>query len=141
MEKFEFLSKVNGVRWVDRGVSFDGMDCYGLVILYYRHVLGINLPLPDGYKNGKPTQDCWAKETVSGRWDECNSPARDGLVFTAYRGKTPLHVGIMIDKKMALHCRGDDSAPGKVEVHSIKAIESVYGKVTFHRYVGDKCQK
>lgn len=139
MNQLEFIQAVNGKPWVNRAVSMDGMDCYGLVILYYRHVLGIELPVPDGYIENESTPNCWINETESGRWEAIDRPESHGIVFTAYNGDTPLHVGIMIDRQKAIHCRGNDSAPGKVEIHSIKAIQSVYGKVTFHKYVGEQC--
>lgn len=138
MTQNEFIEKVRGVKWENRKVSLDGMDCYGLVILYYRMVLGINLPVPEGYERNESISDCWSNETSSGRWVEVPRPSESDLVFTAYRGNQPLHVGVMLNSLKAIHCRGLEDEPGHVEIHSIKAIKSIFGKVTFHKYVGDK---
>lgn len=136
MTQNEFVLSAQGKPWVNRASSFDGMDCYGLVMLYYKEVLGIDLPEPEGYSELDDISLCWEKETSSGRWEPSDRPTRNAIVFTAYRGNTPLHVGVMLDHKRAIHCRGDCSIKGKVEIHSIRAIESIYGKVSFHRYIG-----
>lgn len=137
MTQNEFVIRVNSMPWVNRASSFDGMDCYGLVMLYYKHVLGIELPCPKGYLDREKIADCWVSETSSGRWERVNRPCSDGIVFTSYIGEFPMHVGIMLDNKRAIHCRGSEENPGKVEIHNIAAIQSVYGKTTFHRYIGD----
>lgn len=137
MNQNEFVEQVNSKPWINRSVDLNGMDCYGLVILYYRHVLGIELPTPQGYLQFDDMSECWSNETKSGRWEIVDRPVSGGLVFTAYHGETPLHVGIMLDRQRAIHCRGTDELGGKVEIHKISAIEKYYGKVTFHKYVGE----
>lgn len=51
----EFIKKVIGVKWVDRASTFKQMDCWGLVILYYRHVLKIELATIIGYETSQAT--------------------------------------------------------------------------------------
>lgn len=34
----DFISKVIGVPWANRACSFEKVDCWGLCVLYYRHV-------------------------------------------------------------------------------------------------------
>ncbi|WP_276904583.1 hypothetical protein [Frischella perrara] len=51
----EFIKKVIGVKWVDRASTFKKMDCWGLVILYYRHVLKIELATIIGYETSQAT--------------------------------------------------------------------------------------
>lgn len=131
-----FINSVNGKPWVNRGLSIDGMDCYGLVILFYRDVLGIELPIPDGYAENNEMSQCWSSEISSGRWETVKRPEKNGLVFTAYRGNTPMHVGIMIDRLRAIHSRGTVENGGKVEIHNISSLERYYGKITFHKYIG-----
>lgn len=136
MTESDFVDKVLDVPWVNRGTSFDGMDCYGVVILYYRHVLGIELPNPAGYVEGVKTDQCWASETSSGRWQQVDRPSSGGIVLTAYYGDTPVHVGMVISGRRVLHCRGSESERGKVEIHNIAAIERAYGRVTYHEFRG-----
>ena len=132
MNETDFINKSLDVPWVNRGMSFDGMDCYGLVILYYRLVLGIELPMPSGYIEKEPINECWDAETGSGRWAAESRPIKNGIVLTAYRGDTPIHVGVVVSGGRLLHCRGNENEPGKVEIHRISAIEKIYGRVTYH---------
>lgn len=136
MDKLEFVERMVGVEWKHRRYDFGGVDCHGLVILYYREVLGIDIGVPPGYHDDRSMQDCWHDEEQSGKWEQVDRPAEDTVVFTCYNGDRPAHVGIMISRTHALHCRGSIDEPGRVEVHKIKVLERMAGRVTFHRYKG-----
>ena len=123
-----------GKPWVNRASSFGSVDCFGLVMLYYRHVMGIDLPAVDGFKENNNFLDCY-KSGID-QWQEVNAPTENGLMFTCYRGGTPMHVGLCIGKGFALHARGNVNQPGKVEIHSIRAIAHLYGKITYHKFIG-----
>ena len=43
MHQPDFIHAMEGKPWRDRACSFDAADCWGLVVLYYRHVLGIEI--------------------------------------------------------------------------------------------------
>ncbi|RLJ10259.1 hypothetical protein CKF66_27855, partial [Klebsiella pneumoniae] len=49
MTQSDFIGLVNGKPWANRACSFEQMDCWGLVVLYYRHVLGLELHHIAGY--------------------------------------------------------------------------------------------
>lgn len=134
MNQSHFIKKVLGVPWKNRSISWDAMDCYGLVILYYRHVLGIELPSVTGFSEGEPIADCWTDNIHT--WEQVHTPPIQGLLFTSYKGDRPMHVGIVISPTHVLHCRGHINNPGKVEIHSIRAIMTTCGKITFHRFKG-----
>jgi hypothetical protein len=38
------LSHFIGIAFVDEGRGFEGADCYGLIKLYFKHALKINIP-------------------------------------------------------------------------------------------------
>jgi len=135
MVQQEFIDRVKGLPWVNRASSFDEVDCWGLVLLYYKHVLDIELPEIAGYEQDEcGTAQGW----YSGihQWQQLDRPVEHGLLFTCYQGKQPIHVGVTISTTKVLHCRGSAAEPGKVEIHSIRAIEHIYGKMTFHKFVG-----
>lgn len=136
MDKVEFINKILGAKWVNRASSFSECDCWGLVLLYYKHVLNINLPEVEGYEEGVKTSDCWNKETKKGRWQICSQPKVDGLVFTCYRDDKPSHVGVTIGDGKVLHTTGGLETNGSVQVNSIRAIERTYGKMTYHKFIG-----
>ena len=137
MDKMEFINNVIGLPWVNRAASFESVDCWGLVILYYKHVLSINLPMVEGYDIGDNISECWQRESANSHWHEVDTPESESLVFTCYdtSGK-PAHVGIYIGGGMVLHAHGNEVIGGSVKAHKIKVIERMYGNLTFHKYVG-----
>ncbi len=134
MNQEEFISKTIGLPWVNRQSSFKAVDCWGLVLLYYKHVLKIELPTIKGYEDGGcDTSHGWSDGVD--KWVELKSKINN-CVFTCYKSGKPVHVGIVISPTKVLHSRGFVDSPGKVEIHSVRAIESIYGKMTFHKFKG-----
>lgn len=134
MNQHEFIKLIKGKPWVNRASSFDSVDCFGLVILYYRHVMGIDLPAVDGFKENGDFMDCYQSGIQN--WQEVSAPTKNGIMFTCYRGDTPAHVGLCIGKGLVLHARGDVKQLGKVEIHAIRSIARLYGKITYHKFTG-----
>ncbi len=132
MKQVEFIKKMLHKPWVNRSVSWDSVDCYGLVIMYYLHVMGKELPAIDGFKEGHHISECWNNSS----WKTVDEPIDNGLVFTCYSGNKPAHVGILISKTKVIHARGDSKAAGKVEIHSLQALKRLYGKITYHQFMG-----
>lgn len=138
MYKEEFIRRMIGKPWVNRAASWSEVDCWGLAILYSRHVLGIELPEVEGYKEGVPTNECWTKEVAKEHWEDVEIAEGD-LVFTCFKNGRATHVGVCIDSQRALHCAGGEHG-GSVAVHSLRALERLYGKMQFARFRGYKCQ-
>ncbi len=134
MTQNEFIKKMMGVHWVNRASSFDAVDCWGLVLLYYKEVLGIQLPVVDGFTSKQDFTECYEKGKDA--WQEVDRPIMNGIAFTSYKGDQPTHVGVCIGHGKALHCRGSENNPGSVEIHSLRAIEHLYGKITYHEFIG-----
>lgn len=127
----EFIKKIIGVKWVDRACSFESVDCWGLVILYYRHVLGIELANINGYKAKTITiQNAAIPESLR-NWKPCHQ--FNNSVFLAYVGDIPSHVGIVIDN-YALHAKGDEIQGGQVQLNRLDAIEKTYTKIEYYQY-------
>jgi len=134
MDQHEFISKTLHLPWVNRQSSFISVDCWGLVLLYYNHVLCIKLPEIKGYKKGScDTGQGW--DNGIDQWDKLEIPEQNAI-FTCYKSGRPIHVGILISKTKVLHARGFIDNPGKVEIHSVRAIEAIYGKMTYHKFKG-----
>jgi hypothetical protein len=71
MTQSDFIGLVNGKPWANRACSFEQMDCWGLVVLYYRHVLGLELHHIAGYESGADFITCYEQEHATGgvcRW-------------------------------------------------------------------------
>lgn len=136
MNQSEFINNVVGLPWKNRAVSFESVDCWGLVLLYYKHVLKIDLPSVEGYFENDNVDDCWVKETKNSHWIE-SDVQQHGLVFTCYSSQgRPMHVGICIGGGLVLHADGHVNAGGTVRVNKIKSMQRLFGRVTYHKYVG-----
>ncbi len=135
MTKEEFIKLAINTEWVNRGASFDGMDCYGLVILYYRHVMGIEVDIPSGYGENKSLSECF--EEGSSKWEEVDRACGDDIAFTCYNGDLPVHVGVCIDRNRVIHALGSEDDFGKVQINRLHSIRKLFGKVKFYRYKND----
>lgn len=62
----DFVRRVIGVPWANRACSFEKVDCWGLVVLYYRHVLGIELHQTPDYEAGADFFTCYRVTSFSG---------------------------------------------------------------------------
>lgn len=127
MLKDEFLQAVIGKPWENRACSFDAMDCWALVVLYYRHVLGIEIHQTADYESGSDFLTCYDADVVF--WHRTEA-YQDGDIFVAWVGSRPVHVGLVVDGK-ALHSRGEN---GHVRPDAIRTIQKLFTKVEFYRY-------
>ncbi|WP_063613780.1 NlpC/P60 family protein, partial [Enterobacter hormaechei] len=106
MTKDEFIRRVIGVPWANRACSFEKVDCWGLCVLYYRHVLGIELHQTPDYEAGEDFFTCYQGDVVF--WRKVDKPV-DGGIFVGYRGAQPAHVGLVLNRQ-ALHSRGENGS-------------------------------
>ena len=127
MLKSEFADVVTGKPWADRACSFEAMDCWGLVVLFYRHVMGQEIHHAPGYESGVNFVTCFESEVIY--WKESDLVAEGGI-FVAYYGARPVHVGLIINGR-ALHSRGEN---GHVRSDSIRTIQKLFTKVEFKTY-------
>ena len=122
----EFIERMVGTPWVKWRADFDGADCFGMLILYHRHVLGIELgevphvSIDDGFR------------AVTG-WEECTEGATS---FMCFNGPQAVHCGILLPNGGALHCEGSDEHPGNVRVSRLRSMKIIYGDIKTFRYVG-----
>lgn len=134
MTQNEFIKKIIGKPWVNRASSFESADCWGLVALYYKHVLNIDIPTVQGFIEKDEFEKCYS--TNVHLWQEVKTPIIAGLVFTSYMGDIPTHVGVCIGGGKALHSRSGAGNNGKIDIHSLRAIESLCGRITYHKFIG-----
>jgi cell wall-associated NlpC family hydrolase len=131
MRKQEFLHHVIGKPWRNRACTFDAVDCWGLVVLYYRNVLGIELHNSPGYESGADFMTCFESEVVY--W-QSTEHFKDGDIFIAHYGAQPVHVGLIVDGR-ALHSRGEN---GHVRSDQVRTIQKLFTRVEFMEYAGNR---
>lgn len=128
MTNDEFTRRVIGRPWVNRACNFSQMDCWGLVVLYYRHVMGKELHHIPGYESDADFITCYTQERVN--WQKVTSPDA-GILAVFYRGGHPSHVGVIVAPGKCLHSRGEH---GFVRIDSPLALTKIYQSVEYLKY-------
>lgn len=131
MLKQEFIDKVTGVPWRNRSCTFEAMDCWALVVLYYRHVLGVEIHHSPDYEAGNEFRTCFDDEVVY--WKPSEIFQEDGI-FVAWYGSQPVHVGLIING-VALHSRCEG---GHVRSDPVRTIQRLFTKVEFYTYADNR---
>lgn len=125
MNNDEFTKKTEGLPWSDRSCSFETCDCWGLVVLYYRHVFGVEIHHTKDYESGNDFITCFDNEVLF--WRKKDKPTNDGI-FVSFIGKRPVHVGLIING-MAYHSRAEKS---HVRFDRIRTLEKIFTKVDYY---------
>ena len=129
-DRLMFASSMIGKPWVYRASSLECVDCWGLVVLYYRRVLGIELHQVPDMETDKGFLTYYRDNVVN--WKKIENPENDG-VFVAYVGDEPKHIGIVLLGD-ALHASGD---AGCVRYDKLRAIERKFTRLEYLRYANN----
>lgn len=121
-----FAARAVGTPWRRWHSSWEGMDCFGLIVLYFREVLGVDLGLVP------QTQIAEGFSRARG-WVECG-PEAGVTCWMAWRDGAPTHCGVLLDARRVLHSEGSADYPGSVRVSRLAAVARVYGEIRFYRY-------
>jgi cell wall-associated NlpC family hydrolase len=122
----QFAARAVGMPWVRWRSDWIGADCFGLVVLYYREVLGIEL-------GTVPHTDVAAGFDQSSGWVECE-PVAGATAWMSWRDGRPQHVGILLDDTRAIHSEGSHEAGGSVRVTRLDVLRRAYGLIRFYRH-------
>ena len=101
----DFTTLIFETPWVEGGSTFSGADCWCVVVLYYRHVHGIELENDHHEAHIGHIETGIAEQLATGDWVETFSPDEDGVVFMAYVGDSPRHCGVISNSRV-LHSSG-----------------------------------
>lgn len=125
----EFVMRAVGLPWVRWRSDWSGADCFGLITLYFREVLGVELgPVPQ--------TDIESGFHAARGWVECG-PEPGATAWMSWRDGAPMHCGVLLPGGKVLHSEGNPERPGSVRVSSLPAVVRFYGEdVRFYRYVG-----
>ena len=103
-----FVNKVLCMPFVARGRDYEGGDCWAVVWLFYRDVLGRDLPAYDtGYATAGASD---VDRSMVGRimirervkYEQTDAPRLGDVVLLRCSGRA-CHVGVMIDDRQFLH--------------------------------------
>ena len=102
-----------GTPWVLGGRDYSAFDCWGLVLLFYRDVLGKQLP--DWESAGK--SKTWILEQFAEArdqiWQKSDTPKNGDIIAVFSASGTPFHVGLlwngrMLHSQKGVNCVLDD---------------------------------
>lgn len=125
MTKKEFINKLIGTKWVNRGYDFSGCDCFGLVYLYMLHVKKTAIELTPDYLKNECFSVAFQSQLDAGRWNRVDRPKGDDIVFMCFAGDIPMHCGVMIGRSKILHSFGSCNSSGQVSVWDMDYMISV----------------
>lgn len=102
------LSKYLGIPYLWDGRSFEGVDCYGLLILFYREELGVELFDPKhGLKGWKEASESgFMAQNAERDWREVPMEEvlpKDVLLLRSSRSGRADHCGLVVDRYSFLH--------------------------------------
>ena len=106
------ISKFVGIPFVSKGRSFNGCDCYGLVKLYYKEIL--NIDIPETIITAEQPRRTFANylNEISKNWT-ATTPAKNVVVAMSVNAEHPnlvTHFAVMIDDKRFIDTREDMSS-------------------------------
>ena len=118
--------KYIGLPYANNGRTEDGIDCWGLVRLFYKNELNIDLPsYIDEYDGPYDRNVAGAINAYKDNWETTTTPDVGALVLFNVYGE-PAHVGVYVGNGKFLHSReGKDSV-----------IESLTGSKWSKRFEG-----
>lgn len=98
------LSDFIGIPYRDRGSSFSGCDCWGLVWLFHTQHLHSMIPRYEGYASAEGgdipdrIRQGWAE------WQQIQpGQTKLGDVLALRVGRNPVHCGVVLDGSRMLH--------------------------------------
>lgn len=106
------IEKFIGIPFVSKGRSFNGCDCYGLVKLYYKEVL--NIDIPETIITNEQPRRTFANflNEISKNWTLTN-PSKNSVVAMSVNAEHPrliTHFAVMIDDKRFIDIRENMSS-------------------------------
>lgn len=131
------LASYVGVPFLDKGRSIEGADCWGLVRIVYRELLGLELPsFTEDYASRFELEEISRvmREEAS-RWESI-PPGREALLdvagFWVWKPGKMTHVGIVAGGGRMLHL----PAPFRDGSYTTSAVESYRHRVWRGRLMG-----
>lgn len=124
----EFVLRAVGLPWVRWRSDWRAADCFGLIVLWHREVLGIDLgPVPQ--------TDIAAGFAAARGWSECG-PDPGATGFMTWRNGAPTHCGMLALRGQLLHAQEGHPTPehGSVRLTRLEVMARMCPDLRFYRY-------
>lgn len=125
------MNRFIGIPFADGEQSFSGANCYGLVRLFYKEHLGIDIP--ELRVHSDHSNVVWATylKEIGEHWESVDEPELYDVVAMAQDVRHPRivqHVGVYIGNGKVLHTLN------KVESHIVDLDKIKYMVKGYHRW-------
>ncbi|MGO6835015.1 C40 family peptidase [Rhizobium ruizarguesonis] len=105
------LERFVGIPYVPHGREYMGADCWGILFLYYRDVLGTPVPAYSAEMDAREFKHSAIGPLVARErekyWRQVDAPEPgDGVLMRS--GKHDSHIGVFIGQGRMLHSEGPD---------------------------------
>lgn len=106
-----------GIPYQDRGSTFQGCDCWGLVWLFHAEMLNRLIPRYDGYESAEGADIPDRISTGWRQWTQVDPANMEpGDVLALRLGRSPVHCGVYVGRGMMLHTlKGRESCTEHVD--------------------------
>lgn len=117
------VNDFTGIPWKKLGSDFDGCDCWGLCVLFYRHLLGRELASHTELRHTALEDGVVHYDVFAGGFEPTDEPGYGDILhmwglFTVQGQprKLPIHSGIYLGNQQILHVEreGDLSKVGNL---------------------------
>lgn len=118
-----------GIPFKDKGRDFKGCDCFGLVKLYYKNELGIEIPETNITADQPKRIMINYLNEISKNWTKIESPEKNCVVAFAMHEEHPklvTHFAVMIDDKTILHTLNKSNSH-KLSIDDIRVKSFIRG--------------
>ena len=105
------MEQIIGNPNVPQGRSYEGADCWGILFLYYRDVLGTPVPAYSAEMDAREFKHGAIAPLMAAEreklWQQVDTPQPgDGVLMRA--GRNDSHVGVFLGQGRMLHSEGPD---------------------------------
>ena len=117
-----------GKPWRRWASDFDACNCYGLVLLYHRSVLGIEL-------GPMPLTDIATGFAAARGWVECG-PQPGVTAFMTFEDGAPRHCGVLLPRGELIHAQEGHPTPedGQTRITRLAAMARLCPDLRFYRH-------
>lgn len=124
----QFSARAVGLPWIRWRSDWFACDCFGLVLLYYRTVLGIEL-------GQVPQTDIASGFEQARGWIECG-PDPGVTAFMTWRDGAPTHCGVLLPRGHLIHAQEGQDRPedGSTRTTRLSVMVRACPDLRFYRH-------
>ena len=103
MNLHKFSHSLLDIPFKDKGRDRDGCDCWGIVFIAYKELLGISLPTLTGYSSTQRLKELQVLiDTNQDQWHIIDKPKAFDCILLKIHDYN-CHIGLMLDEKHFAH--------------------------------------